>query len=320
MLNATAQQNSSNSLVNQATGSSVAQTVTQAIKLASARTGVDFSYLLNKASQESGFDPNAKASSSSATGLFQFVDQTWLRMVKNYGPQFGLSHYASQIQIDSNGVAHVSDPKARQAILAMRKDPQISADMAAELDSENNDVLHSNVGGKIGPTELYLAHFLGAGGASDFLNQMKSNPNTKAASVLPDAASANPSVFYNKSGQPRTLAQIYQHFAQKFDNAPTMPSENTALAANSTPSATNYASSLVASANTSGSATNASYLPAVMSGIKSDSSSYFATMVLAQMNTDDMAHMAAFGDEDGSNNDQSTYKKNSVISDLASVG
>ena len=42
-------------------------------------------------------------------------------------------------------------------------------------------------------------------------------PNVSGASVLPEAAAANPAVFYDKAGQPRSLQQIYQHFAQKFD-------------------------------------------------------------------------------------------------------
>ncbi|MFY9287491.1 MAG: transglycosylase SLT domain-containing protein, partial [Alphaproteobacteria bacterium] len=207
---------SANSLVNQVDIAGLPHKIAQAIKTAAAQTGVDFSYLLKKAAQESGFDPNAKASTSSATGLFQFTNQTWLRTLKEHGGEYGLSAYADHIKIDKSGVARVTDPNWKQAILALRKDPQISATMAGELDKDNLDTLKNNVGGKIGSTELYLAHFLGAGGASDFLKTMRANPAAKAAHVLPEAAQANPSVFY-ANGEARSVSQIYKHFAQKFE-------------------------------------------------------------------------------------------------------
>ena len=205
------------SVANQIDISGLSNGVAEAIHNAAVRTGVDFSYLLKKAAQESGFDPNAKASSSSATGLYQFTNQTWLQMIKQHGADYGVGSYASKIQMDSNGHASVSDLTAKQAILALRNDPQISAEMAGELDKSNLQSLKDNVGGKIGSTDLYMAHFLGAGGASDFLNAMKTNPNAKAATVLPDAASANPSVFYTNSGEARSLSDVYQRFAKKFD-------------------------------------------------------------------------------------------------------
>ena len=136
-------------------------------------------------------------------------------MVKTNGAQYGLDQYAAHISVDSNGVAHANDSKWRSAILAMRNDPTVSAEMAGELNKQNMDSLKADVGGKIGPTELYLAHFLGAGGASDFLNEMRSNPNAKAASVLPDAAAANPSVFYDKSGAARSMSADLSAFRRE---------------------------------------------------------------------------------------------------------
>jgi hypothetical protein len=91
--------------------------------------------------------------------------------------------------------------------------------MAGELDKENGAALQQKVGGKIGNTELYLAHFLGAGGASEFIRQMRQNSQVSAADILPSAASANQSVFYTKTGQARSVQQIYQQFAQKFDGS-----------------------------------------------------------------------------------------------------
>ncbi|MFA4993699.1 MAG: transglycosylase SLT domain-containing protein [Bdellovibrionales bacterium] len=210
--------NAINSLIKQADNAGASSRVIRAIQNAAAKTGVDFSYLLQKASQESSFDPLATATTSSATGLFQFTNQTWLQVVKNYGDQYGLGNYAAQITSDSDGRLTVENSEMRKAILALRKDPNISAEMAGELDKENAAALQQKVGGKIGGTELYLAHFLGAGGASSFIRELRNNPKAAAAEILPTAAAANQSVFYAKTGEARSLQQIYQRFSEKFDS------------------------------------------------------------------------------------------------------
>lgn len=193
--------------------------VISAIKLASTKTGVDFAYLLNKADQESSLNPNAKASTSSASGLFQFIKSTWFRMVKDHGANYGLTEEAGAIT-QKNGQLHVADPEMRQRILNLRHDPILSSAMAAEFTKENKDYLDASVGGTIGSTELYMAHFLGAGGASTFLNKMRAAPNAPAADFLPDAAQANPNVFYSKTGRALSLKEIYNRFAAKFDDKP----------------------------------------------------------------------------------------------------
>jgi hypothetical protein len=192
--------------------------VMQALETAS-RTGSDFAYLLRASGIESGFNSNASSKTSSATGLFQFTEQTWLRMLKAHGAEHGLGDYAAQIHSGSGGTMCVSNPATRQNILDLRKNPQLSAEMACELNRANTAILQKNVSGNIGPTELYLAHFLGAGGASALLRARQSNPDTAAASIVPAAAEANSSVFYTAAGQPRSVEQIYRHFAQQFDPA-----------------------------------------------------------------------------------------------------
>lgn len=186
--------------------------VTGAIQKASARTQVDFAYLMEKASAESSFRPEIEAKTSSATGLFQFIESTWLRMVDRYGEKHGLGEYADMI--DGNG--RVGNSADKQAILDLRKDPEVASLMAAEFASENKRVLESRVGGDIGPTELYLAHFLGAGGASEFLNARANNPDLKAAALMPQAAKANKNVFYHTDGRQKSLDDIYAFFDKKF--------------------------------------------------------------------------------------------------------
>lgn len=197
-----------------------AGSVESAIRSASDKTGVDFAYLMAKASQESSFNPTAKASTSSATGLYQFIDSTWLTTVKAHGADNGLGKYANAIQMRSDGRPYVADPAMRQEILDLRKDPATSALMAAEFTRDNKEYLDQNTTGIVGATELYMAHFLGAGGAAKFLNAKQDTPNAKAADLFPEAAAANKAVFYDKeTGQAKTLKQIYDRFAAKFSDS-----------------------------------------------------------------------------------------------------
>ncbi len=186
-----------------------------AIHRAAARTGVDFNYLLGQARVESGFNPNARAKTSSATGLFQFIDQTWLGTVKQHGEKHGLGWASSAIQRGSNGRYFVADPGMRSAILDMRRDPAAASSMAAEFAADNQSYLEDRLGRPTEAVDLYLAHFLGAGGAAKFLRAHDANPNAPAASLLPAAARANRWVFYDRSGAPRSFAEVRERFAEK---------------------------------------------------------------------------------------------------------
>src|SRR5271163_1024853 len=86
--------------------------VTGAIKQAANATGTSFEYLLTTAKMESDFNPTAGASTSSAHGLYQFIDQTWLGTVKEAGAQLGYGGYADAITKTKSGDYTVSDPTA----------------------------------------------------------------------------------------------------------------------------------------------------------------------------------------------------------------
>jgi len=196
-------------------GGSGRDRVTAAIQLASARTGVRFDYLLNQARIESSLNPDAHARTSSATGLFQFIEQTWLGMVKQHGADHGLATEANAIQRGRNGHYYVADPAMRRQILDLRRQPEASSAMAAEFASDNGRYLERRLGRAAEPVDLYLAHFLGAGGAARFLRAHDSNPGAAAAAMLPAAARANRAVFYNRDGSARSFAEIRSHFAER---------------------------------------------------------------------------------------------------------
>jgi hypothetical protein len=189
--------------------------VVDAIRDASKRSGVDFKFMLAKAQTESSFDPNAKARTSSASGLYQFIESTWLNTVRQHGAKHGLGDYAAQIDEDYGGGPRVRDPAARRSILDLRFDPRAASAMAAEFAKSNHAQLESALGSGVNSTDLYLAHFLGANGATRFLASHRQDPQRIAATQFPEAAAANRGVFYDPSGRARTLGQVYDFFATK---------------------------------------------------------------------------------------------------------
>jgi Transglycosylase SLT domain len=183
--------------------------VIAALHQASAETGSNFDYLLGTAMRESSLKPQAKSSTSSATGLFQFVDQTWLGLVKQHGAKFGLGSYAGAIQQNSDGRYETDNPADRQAILALRNDPKVSALMEGEYANETRSTLESSLGRGVCNGELYAAHFLGPEAACKLIKMSENQPAASAAGAFPAAASANKSVFYKADGSPKTVRDVY---------------------------------------------------------------------------------------------------------------
>src|SRR6516164_9379394 len=170
--------NSSNSAVPAVTG---------AIQQASQATGASFNYLVATVQVESGLNPQAGASTSSARGLFQFIETTWLATIKQAGAALGLGHYADAITQTASGNYEV-DPTLRSEILKLRNDPNANALMAGAFTKGNASALSERLGRAPSEGELYIAHFLGVGGAARLISLAGSNPNARVADYFPNRA------------------------------------------------------------------------------------------------------------------------------------
>jgi hypothetical protein len=204
-----------------ATGTAASGEVIAAIRDGAQTSGVGFDYLLATAQRESSLNPTAKAGTSTATGLFQFIEQTWLGVMKNAGGKLGLSTYADAITARSDGTYSVSDPATRQAILDLRRDPKVSATMAGALTQRNREALGSALGREPTAGDLYAAHVLGARGATTLIASAQGSPARSAALDLPEAAAANRGLFYDKAGRPRSSSELYALLATATSGAPT---------------------------------------------------------------------------------------------------
>ena len=195
------------------------QSVVGALRRASDATGVDFALLLKTAKRESALNPNAKAPTSSAAGLFQFIEQTWLGTLKRHGAKHGLSGAAAAITQTSSGRYSVNDPQARASILGLRFDPQASATMAAELTAGNAAYLRGRLGRDPTGGELYAAHFLGPAGAAQLIQAAEKSPNITGASLFPQAAQSNRSIFFAR-GQALSASAVLANLVHTGGGAP----------------------------------------------------------------------------------------------------
>ncbi len=206
--------------------------VLAAIRRASQVTGAKFSYLLATAKVESNLNPNAAARTSSAGGLFQFIDRTWIGTLKEAGPLLGYERYANAITKSPDGRYSISDPAMRREIMALRQDPTANALMAGVFTNSNAKHLSNRLGREATDGELYIAHFMGASGAARLIGMAEANPNVSAAEAFPTAARANRSIFFDKSGRARNLAEVAQNLSGRFNVARSrMPAADPVVAA-----------------------------------------------------------------------------------------
>jgi hypothetical protein len=205
-----------------------ATSVTGAIRKASQATGAGFDYLLATAKVESDLDPNLTMGSSSATGLFQFIDQTWLGTLKQAGPAFGYGNYADAITLTPSGRYVVENPALRNEIMQLRKDPAANAMMGGAFTQQNAAVMAGRLGRMPTESELYIGHFLGPYAGAQAIALAQSYPNASAAEIFPAAAQVNRPIFYDSRGYPRSIAGVCGELTRRYQAA---RSDTSALAA-----------------------------------------------------------------------------------------
>jgi Transglycosylase SLT domain len=204
--------------------------VTGAIKQAANNTGASFQYLLTTAKMESDFNPSAGASTSSARGLYQFIDQTWLATVKEAGGGLGYGQYADAITRTPSGDYTVSDPSMYRSIMKLRDDPAASSAMAGVLTQSNSFQLTGKIGRRPTDPELYMAHFMGVGGAAKLINSAVDDPQASAPRMFPNAAGANRAIFYDRQGSARSVSEVYSVLSARYAVAAGSSATQTALA------------------------------------------------------------------------------------------
>ncbi|MGI9407552.1 MAG: lytic transglycosylase domain-containing protein [Hyphomicrobiaceae bacterium] len=194
----------------------VPQQVALALTLASNATGADFDYLMKTAARESNFRPAAVARTSSARGLFQFIEETWLHTIKEDGAKYGLEDLSEKIFRTRSGRYYVPDEKSRRKILKLRYDAKVSSLMAGAYTRRNEETVAKRIGRKPTGGELYLAHFLGASDAIRMIQLRRSNPGLRADRAFPRAARANRTIFYDLK-RPRSVREVYWKLVRKYN-------------------------------------------------------------------------------------------------------
>ncbi len=209
--------------------------VAGAFRVAAEATGTSFDRLARTAARESDVRADLASTTSSAKGLFQFVDQTWLELIKKEGPSVGLERLADQIASDGKGGWTVADPKEKAKILALKTDPLVASVMAGRFTEANTRSLGDALGRPPSEAEVTAAHVLGATGAVRLVRLAESDPNSTASVSFPKAAAANSGLFYGRDGRPRTVAELLQGFGTTSPDTASRIAEAHAAAA-STPS------------------------------------------------------------------------------------
>lgn len=194
--------------------------IVQTIVKAAQAVETDPVLLMAVADKESSFITAVQAKTSSATGLYQFIERTWLGVIRDFGAKYGYAQDAALIVPDANDRPSVQDQAERARILDMRRDPYLSALMAGEMLKRDAARIALKIGRELSLGEVYLAHFLGPDDAENFLSQVVDKPGAAAAALLPGPARANRSIFFSgTTGRGRhrkpaslSVAQVHQKF------------------------------------------------------------------------------------------------------------
>ena len=194
--------------------------IAEAIMRAAHVSGVDPRIVLALAEKESSFRHDVKARTSSAEGLFQFLEGTWLEVLSAHAAKHGFGAAAEHIR-SVDGRFTVQDPDTKRWLLSLRQDPFLSALMACELLKRTREQLRERTGQHVPSAgDLYLAHVLGTKGAARLLRLLATSPKQKASQVFPRAARANRALFSitrKKQKREATIAEVHGRVSTAFD-------------------------------------------------------------------------------------------------------
>ncbi|HMN73321.1 MAG TPA: transglycosylase SLT domain-containing protein [Rhodoblastus sp.] len=177
---------------------------------AARRADYDPTMLMAIADKESSLRATARASTSSAAGLFQFIDKTWLQCVRRFGAAHGLAREAAEIE-GPDDKPTIADADELARVLAMRERPYLAAVMAAEMLKRDSGKVAESIGRPLTAGETYLIHFLGTRDANLFMSRLTETPQASAAAALPRPAKANRPIFF-EDGKAKAVADVHRKF------------------------------------------------------------------------------------------------------------
>jgi hypothetical protein len=191
------------------------EVVEDALQRAAQATGLGAGVLRRIAERESRLDSTAGNPLSSARGLMQFTRDTWLEVVRDFGPRYGLHQQAESLITDRNGNIGARNWRELQGILRLREDPHLSAVLAAERLKKARPALEEARGRTASPADLYLVHLLGPTGARQFLAAVRDTPSRSSLAVVGNVAKPNPGIF-ERHGRPLPVSKVYEEVAEMF--------------------------------------------------------------------------------------------------------
>ncbi len=190
---------------------------------ASIATHIDFELLLITAMIESDLGRVTKSSTSSARGIFQYIEPTWLVLIKRYGARIGQKNYASAITINTESyLPEITDASqfTKKDILSLRDNTKIAALIKAnQLKDEAKIVAKYKAGQRINATDHYIVHMLGLSQARTFYTLLKNESSNILANLnnkgFKEAIRLNPTFFYNAQNKALSAAEAYTQFHRK---------------------------------------------------------------------------------------------------------
>ena len=200
-------------------GAKVSRTLVETVIRAAEATEVDPVYMLALADKESNFSAEARAGSSSAEGLFQFLNSTWLEMIRSYGAKHGYEAAAAAVET-VRGELTIANDVMREWVLGLRRDAYLSAVMAGEMLKRDRAKVERRIGRDLSRSEYYLVHFLGAASAGKLMAIVNGKPKQSAPAAFPQAARANKSLFFTSDGRRTrhlTVGEVYSRLDRMID-------------------------------------------------------------------------------------------------------